>query len=150
MSSLFPKASYAQDLAVTSPSVGPIILPTPRAIGSEEYKCHFEGNCLQVGEFDGAVRWNWGGKDQCDANDPCCGANGILHDSDTPLVGQPVPQLPTRDDHDAVIVTQIVAIYSMWDARENQVCSNWHCMARNFQRLSSNSLICVQHRVSPP
>ena len=38
-----------------------------RAVGSSELSCRTEGNCLEKGEWDGAVGWNWGGKDRCDA-----------------------------------------------------------------------------------
>lgn len=64
-----------------------------RAVGSGEVKCRAEGNCLQIGELDGAVGWEWGGKDRCDPSDPMCGPNGKLRTS--PLVGKLVPELPT-------------------------------------------------------
>ena len=38
-----------------------------RAVGGAEISCREEGNCLQKFEIDGAVGWNWGGKDRCDA-----------------------------------------------------------------------------------
>jgi hypothetical protein len=60
-----------------------------RAVGSGEAKCRTQGNCLEVGELDGAVGWSWGGKDRCDPRDVNCGADGRLRSS--PLVGQPVP-----------------------------------------------------------
>jgi len=61
-----------------------------RAVGSAERSCREEGNCLQKGDLDGAVGWNWGGRDRCDANDPLCGPNGVLLD-EIPS-GLPVPQ----------------------------------------------------------
>ena len=38
-----------------------------RAVGAAEKVCREEGNCLEKGDWDGAVGWNWGGKDRCDA-----------------------------------------------------------------------------------
>ena len=38
-----------------------------RAIGAAEKTCREEGNCLEKFDIDGAVGWNWGGKDRCDA-----------------------------------------------------------------------------------
>ena len=38
-----------------------------RAVGGSEKLCREEGNCLEKGELDGAVGWNWGGRDRCDA-----------------------------------------------------------------------------------
>ena len=40
---------------------------TERAIGAAEKRCREEGNCLEKFDIDGAVGWNWGGKDRCDA-----------------------------------------------------------------------------------
>lgn len=63
-----------------------------RAVGSVEAACREAGNCLERGEWDGAVGWNWGGKDRCDPTDPRCGGDGKLKEGD--LVGKPVPQPP--------------------------------------------------------
>jgi hypothetical protein len=38
-----------------------------RAVGAAEKTCREAGDCLQKGDLDGAVGWNWGGKDRCDA-----------------------------------------------------------------------------------
>lgn len=60
-----------------------------RAVGSAEIECRKEGNCLEKGEWDGAVGWQWGGKDRCDATDPRCGPDGVLRDA--PVAGEAVP-----------------------------------------------------------
>ena len=52
-----------------------------RAVGSAEKECQEAGNCLERGDWDAAVGWNWGGKDRCDATDPQCGPNGLIVDS---------------------------------------------------------------------
>jgi hypothetical protein len=62
-----------------------------RAVGSGEIACREAGNCLETGEWDGAVGWSWGGKDRCDPADPLCGADGKIRDK--PLEGQPVPRV---------------------------------------------------------
>jgi hypothetical protein len=59
-----------------------------RAVGSGEIACREAGNCLEKGEWDGAVGWSWGAKDRCDAADPLCGADGKLRDE---IIGKPVP-----------------------------------------------------------
>ena len=38
-----------------------------RAVGRAEKSCCEEGKCLEKFDIDGAVGWNWGGKDRCDA-----------------------------------------------------------------------------------
>lgn len=38
-----------------------------RAVGEAEKTCREKGNCLEKFDIDGAVGWNWGGKDRCDA-----------------------------------------------------------------------------------
>jgi hypothetical protein len=67
------------------------LAPSPakavRAIGGAEEDCRAAGNCLEMGELDGAIGWSWGGKDRCEAADPLCGPNGKLMDS-----------LPSGDD----------------------------------------------------
>ena len=60
-----------------------------RAVGSAEQDCRQRGDCLERGEWDGAVGWQWGGKDRCDATDPRCGPDGVLRDA--PVAGEPVP-----------------------------------------------------------
>jgi len=64
-------------------------VPVQRAVGSAEVKCREEGNCLEKLELDGAVGWNWGGTERCDAGDPLCGPDGRLREE--ALSGQPVP-----------------------------------------------------------
>lgn len=70
-----------------------ILAPSPanavRAIGGAEEDCRAAGNCLEIGELDGAIGWTWGGKDRCEAADPRCGPNGQMMDS-LPS-GEPVP-----------------------------------------------------------
>ena len=65
-----------------------------RAVGGGELECRAAGNCLEKGEWDGAIGWTWGGKDRCEATDPTCGANGqqvLAVDANGQLVGKPVP-----------------------------------------------------------
>ena len=66
-------------------------VPVQRAVGSGEKRCREEGNCLETFELDGAVGWNWGGTDRCDASDPNCGPDGRVREE--ALTGKPVPQL---------------------------------------------------------
>ena len=73
-----------------------------RAVGAAESKCRQEGNCLEQGDWDGAVGWNWGGRDRCDATDPLCGPDGKLRDA--PPSGAPVP------DGRGLDVTDVVAL----------------------------------------
>jgi Cyclophilin type peptidyl-prolyl cis-trans isomerase/CLD len=77
-----------------------------RAVGSGEVACRENNNCWQVGEWDGAVGWGWGGKDRCDAADPLCGTDGKLR---TTIVGRPVPTVPIVDET-TVRFTDIAAI----------------------------------------
>ncbi|KAL7568478.1 hypothetical protein ACA910_012188 [Epithemia clementina (nom. ined.)] len=75
-----------------------------QAVGSGELACRAAGNCLETGEWDGAIGWTWGAKDRCDAvSDPTCGANGKLMvvDANGRIVGKPVRSLsdPTRITH---------------------------------------------------
>jgi len=72
-----------------------------RAIGGAEEDCRAAGNCLEIGEWDGALGWTWGGKDRCDATDPKCGPDGKLRDS-APS-GESVPTISNK-------ITQVVAI----------------------------------------
>ena len=79
-----------------------ILLPTTtdsanavtRAIGGAEEACRAAGNCLEIGELDGAVGWTWGAADRCDATDPKCGPDGKLLD-DVPQ-GEPIPTLTNK------------------------------------------------------
>lgn len=56
---------FAASLSVMTfaPSVNAI----ERAVGAAEKSCREEGNCLEKFDIDGAVGWNWGGRDRCDA-----------------------------------------------------------------------------------
>lgn len=71
-----------------------------RAVGGAEIECREQGNCLERGELDGALGWNWGGKDRCDASDPQCGPDGKLRGA---IVGQPVPRDNLAITHVATI-----------------------------------------------
>jgi len=68
------------------------------ACGSSRY-------CWEVGEWDGAVGWNWGGKDRCDPAETRCGPDGRLRE--TALVGQPVPEPVADITHVAAIQLEI-------------------------------------------
>lgn len=89
------RSILSQTLASTSlliPSLANAAsVPVQRAVGSGEKRCREEGNCLETFELDGAVGWNWGGTDRCDASDPNCGPGGRVREE--PLVGKPVPDL---------------------------------------------------------
>jgi cyclophilin family peptidyl-prolyl cis-trans isomerase len=78
-----------------------------RAVGSGEVACRENNNCWQVGEWDGAVGWGWGGKDRCDAADPLCGTDGKLR---TTIVGRPVPTVPVMNDETTLRFTDICAL----------------------------------------
>ena len=66
------------------------LLLSRRAVGSSEAKCRADGNCLEKLDVDGALGWNWGGKDRCDAfSDVNCGANG--QSSSVETIIPPVP-----------------------------------------------------------
>jgi len=57
-------------------------------------------------KLDGAVGWNWGGTERCDARDTNCGPDGRLRDS--PLEGQPIP--PIEDLQITDIIEMAVTI----------------------------------------
>lgn len=78
-------------------------VPVQRAVGIGESKCREEGNCLEKFELDGAVGWNWGGTERCDARDSQCGPDGRLRDA--PLEGQSVPSL-----NDNLAITHVVEL----------------------------------------
>jgi len=61
----------------------PIIAPAAivRAVGSGEEACQAAGNCWAVGEWDGTMGWNWGGKDWCDPAETRCGPDGRLRET---------------------------------------------------------------------
>lgn len=89
-------------IGVHNPSIANAV--AQRAVGSGEIKCRELNNCLETGELDGAIGWEWGGKDRCDASDPLCGPNGQLRTE--PIVGKPVPALPNPD----IVFTHVVII----------------------------------------
>lgn len=70
--------------------------PVQRAVGSAEKQCRAEGNCLEKFDLDGAVGWNWGGVDRCDALDPTCGPDGRLREEGVPK-GRPIPETIIND-----------------------------------------------------
>jgi hypothetical protein len=76
-----------------------------RAVGSGEARCLQDNNCLETGEWDGAVGWSWGGKDRCDPADPNCGGDGRLRSG--PIVGRPIPAETSSITHVAVIQLDI-------------------------------------------
>jgi len=76
-----------------------------RAVGAAEKKCREEGNCLEKGDWDAAVGWNWGGRDRCDATDPRCGPNGVLLES-VPA-GDAVPQVVSTITHQVELTLSI-------------------------------------------
>jgi hypothetical protein len=61
-------AVFASPLVVST-AANAAAVPVQRAVGSGESRCRQEGNCLETFELDGAVGWNWGGTDRCDARD---------------------------------------------------------------------------------
>lgn len=69
--------------ALLTTTVHPAEALATRAVGSGEYECRLQNNCLEKGELDGAIGWSWGGKDRCDATDPNCGTNGKLDSSNS-------------------------------------------------------------------
>ena len=77
-------ASLAALAATPSPS-----LAVERAVGAAEASCKEAGDCLARGDWDGAVGWQWGGRDRCDATDPLCGPDGRVRDA--PPASAPVP-----------------------------------------------------------
>ncbi len=78
-----------------------------RAVGAAEKSCREEGNCLEKFDIDGAVGWNWGGKDRCDASDPRCGLDGKLMES-APM-GESIPQ-PIDASGNDLKITNVVNI----------------------------------------
>lgn len=78
-----------------------------RAVGEAEKTCREKGNCLENFDIDGAVGWNWGGKDRCDASDPLCGPDGKM--METPPVGAVVPRSVDSNGND-VKMTNVVQI----------------------------------------
>jgi hypothetical protein len=91
-------------IVLATPSL--VLIPTQndqamavqQAVGSGEVNCRTNNNCWEVGEWDGAIGWGWGGKDRCDPNDPRCGTDGKLRE--TAIQGQPIPTVPTTTDRE--------------------------------------------------
>jgi cyclophilin family peptidyl-prolyl cis-trans isomerase len=107
----FEASTRRQILTNTAMLIGTITTATStlpanaavRAVGSAEKACQEAGDCIQKGDWDAAVGWQWGGKDRCDPLDPQCGPDGKLRD--TPLKGEPVPEMLP-----GVTVTHIVVM----------------------------------------
>lgn len=103
-----PRRFFLQSLLTASASASALVVLPPsaalaaasRAVGSGEIACREAGNCLETGEWDGAIGWEWGGHDRCDAADPLCGPDGKLRDE---IVGKQVPR-PTGTITHAVAI----------------------------------------------
>mmetsp|Transcript_9199 Transcript_9199/g.19940 ORF Transcript_9199/g.19940 Transcript_9199/m.19940 type:complete len:369 (-) Transcript_9199:1749-2855(-) len=109
------RRGFVEGLAIATATA--LILPeqahATRAVGGAEIECRAAGNCLEKLELDGALGWNWGAKDRCDATDPNCGSNGRVRDS--PLVGEKVP------DRMGYSITHVVQM-SLAIGRSNEDC----------------------------
>mmetsp|Transcript_31554 Transcript_31554/g.36823 ORF Transcript_31554/g.36823 Transcript_31554/m.36823 type:complete len:405 (-) Transcript_31554:306-1520(-) len=99
-------SSAIAGLAVTS-SAPSYSYAVERAVGGFEKTCREEGNCLEKLDIDGAVGWNWGGKDRCDPTDSRCGSDGVLRD-EAPT-GRAVP-VTIDDNGNKLKVTNVVQI----------------------------------------
>ena len=58
------RRTFISSLAVVGAAVfssGSQANAVTRAIGGAEAECRAAGNCLEIGEIDGALGWNWGG-----------------------------------------------------------------------------------------
>lgn len=75
-----------------------------RAVGGAEIDCRAEGNCLEIGQWDGAVGWTWGANDRCDPSDPRCGPDGKIGEISA---GKPIPSVTNRITHVAEIVVDV-------------------------------------------
>jgi hypothetical protein len=101
-----PRRKFLNALIVGG--VATVVVGTPlasqaavsRAVGAAEIACREAGNCLEKGDWDGAVGWNWGAKDRCDAADPLCGADGKLKDE---ITAKPVPARSSTITHAVAI-----------------------------------------------
>jgi hypothetical protein len=69
------------------------------AIGSAERSCRERGDCWERGDWDGALGYNWGGRDRCDAGDPKCGSGGQAVKVELP----PAPVSTERTTHRVVL-----------------------------------------------
>ena len=69
----FSKGTGRRDLLTKCLSIASIacvsdpVYAVERAVGSSEKSCREDSNCLEKFDLDGAIGWNWGGKDRCDA-----------------------------------------------------------------------------------
>lgn len=75
------------------------------AIGSAERACRERGDCLQTGNFDGALGLNWGGRDRCDARDPSCRTDGRLEGGTEGSKEDFTPPKGTREVTDVLSIT---------------------------------------------
>ena len=94
--------SIAASLALLVPSTANAA--AQRAVGGAEIDCRAAGNCLETGQLDGAVGWNWGGLDRCDATDPRCRPDGKLGEIPS---GKPIPAVTSKITHVAQIVVDV-------------------------------------------
>jgi len=53
-------AAAAAISAVVMQPPSPASAVAQRAVGGAEVDCRAKGNCLELGQLDGAVGWNWG------------------------------------------------------------------------------------------
>lgn len=90
---IFQRAFVASSLILFPSSSNAVT----RAIGGAEEECRAAGNCLEIGEWDGAIGWSWGSKDRCDPSDPLCGTDGKVRDQ--ALTGEPVPDVTNKVTH---------------------------------------------------
>jgi len=97
-------AAAAAISAVVMQPPSPASAVAQRAVGGAEVDCRAKGNCLELGQLDGAVGWNWGAKDRCDAADPRCGIDGKI--GELPK-GRPVPSAVAKITHVAEIVIDV-------------------------------------------
>jgi hypothetical protein len=93
-----PVILLATPSLVLIPTQNDQAMAVQQAVGSGEVNCRTNNNCWEVGEWDGAIGWGWGGKDRCDPNDPRCGTDGKLRE--TAILGQPIPTVPTTMDRE--------------------------------------------------
>jgi cyclophilin family peptidyl-prolyl cis-trans isomerase len=73
---LFEELAGSSAIALTALILFPDQACATRAIGQAEEDCRAAGNCLEIGEIDGALGWKWGAEHRCDASDANCGAGG--------------------------------------------------------------------------
>jgi len=91
---IFQQAVLASSILIAGPSSANAVT---RAIGGAEEECRAAGNCLEIGEWDGAIGWSWGSRDRCDPSDPLCGTDGKLREE--ALTGESVPDVTNTVTH---------------------------------------------------